>query len=129
MAKINRGVILAGEERTKVGYTIDGLSILDHTGTWTEAFGFAGKESGLLEFAGENTLKFVSNAVGAIVILDDARKSWNAIKAGNYREAAWQAIKAGGTGVFMYFGGAEYQGAKLLWNLGSLIIDDVRGSN
>jgi len=106
---------------------IDYLGILDRAGTYTEATAFAAKNSGLLEFAGENALKAIGNGVGLFVIGDDVIKSYKAFKAGDWKEGTWQAIKAGGTGAFMYFGGAEYQGAKLLWNLGSLIIDDARG--
>jgi hypothetical protein len=105
----------------------NGLGILDRAGTYTEALGFAGSKSGLVEFAGENALKFVTNAVGVVVITDDVMKSYNAFRSGNWQEGTWQGLKAVGTGAFMYFGGAEYQGAKLLWNLGSLLIDDARG--
>jgi hypothetical protein len=100
------------------------LDALDRGGTYTEATTFAARNLKLLEFSGEKAFSIVSNIVGVAVIGDDLYKSYKAAKAGNYGQAGWQATKAIGTGVFMYFGGAEYQGAKLLWNLGTLLIDD-----
>lgn len=105
------------------------LDAADRGGTYTEAIAFASKHADIAEFTGEKVFALTTNLVGLVVIGSDAVKSYNAFKSGNWREGSWQALKAVGTGAFMYFGGAEYQGAKLLWNLGALIIDDSRPSH
>ncbi len=92
------------------------LTIVEAPGILNKTYRAAAKASPALEVIGRVT--------GVVSIGTNIYNSYKEYKAGHYLQSAWDEAKATATLGFLFFGGEE---AELIWNLGTLLIDEASG--